>query len=208
MAVAPTPGINLVLWCDTVPADQQSDHAQYWAKRAWRGTEYILAEPSQTITLTATGDSPSVRLDTMQDKILTQAYGFLRVNRSFLNAAYFNLIKLPDNAKIRIETQTGTEIFTTNGEYMDFMKYQKETKQIMDNNFGFFSSFPVLFWDFGHLSVQLLTEKVEGAAIFNGLENVIIRDAASTQAVYLDILGQTMVWYCMSNGKLHRVIKP
>ena len=57
LAVATTPGINLVMWVDHVPQDQAADHLGYWMNRAWRSTEYILEQPSQSVQLTTTGMS-------------------------------------------------------------------------------------------------------------------------------------------------------
>lgn len=208
LAVATTPGINLVMWVDHVPQDQAADHLGYWQNRAWRSTEYILEEPSQSVQLTTTGLSPKIRQDTLKDKmIITQMYGFLHTSRSMTNGAYFNFIKLADNAQVWIETQTGQQIFTTNGQFIDFMKYHLQRVDFLDNNFGLRPNFPVLTWDFTNPSIQMITGRVDGGVVLDGLENIVIQDSGvsgSESAVFLDVIAEVVRWWCFDRGVVRR----
>jgi len=209
LGVGSDPGIDLVGFYDHIPDSDVQDYKNYWANRAWRSSEWILHEPNTGTTLSTSGDTPAIRIDTFAHKIILEMFGLLHISRAYASAAYWNLIKLPDKAQVRIETLQGAEVFTSDATYLDSMKYHRIRAEIFDTKALSYNTLPVLYFPFGDHKVFTLAGVITGAVMPNDYLNVIITDAVSISTTpFLDLVARCAQWYCIDNMMLAKIEVP
>ena len=182
-----------------IPEDEQKAMNILWANRSWRGLNVITNRPS-AITLVASGDSPSVKLDSFRDQELFFLLTLPRASRAIAAGAYLNFTQLPNTAKVRITDQSGNNIFASNPLKLAITRYVESTKSLPD------SSFMENTWLIPHYITPNLHDAlhegvVDATFLFTGNEYVIVTDSGSTASNYLDTIGFGYRMFWVKDGK-------
>ena len=196
---------RLHMTCLAVPSDQFPVMEQLWSKRLWRCTEVVRNQPI-SYTLTSTGDSPKIKMDSFRDEQCIFMLTMLRVSRAIAGTALLNLTSPAATSTIRIESKDGTIINSSSA-----IPYQFLEKVLSLRHFGSsdcienLNLIPTYFAP--NASQSIHHEIVDGVYYFTGDENFIISNSGSTSAVYTDSYGWMLRTFSCVNGVIQRMSK-
>lgn len=125
---------ELTLYLDTItiPPEDYKELEQQWYNKCWLTTEVIVHE-NNAITLVASGQSPTVKLEAFKDQEVSHIITILHASRSFTGNAYWSLQTLSNDASVHIISKNGSQLFTSNSELYAFNRYIRGTRQYGDS---------------------------------------------------------------------------
>ena len=191
--------LRLHCTCLAVPQSANKTLEGLWTERLWRVTECVRNEPI-SITLTSTGDSPSVKLNQLHDEEIVFALTIIRASRALAGTALLNTTALAATAKVRIQSKDSTIISSS-----QYLPYQYLKNILAVQHFGSsdcIQNLNLIIHPFDPNAIQAIHREVNGVFKFTRDEYLILSDTGSTAAVYCD----TIVWSERTFGIKNRLI--
>jgi hypothetical protein len=86
--------------------------------------------------------SPRTQLLAFKDLSISAIYFFLHASRSFTASAYFTMTALAPGSQAYLIDRNGSQLFSSNGEYIGYNKTYRATEQLSDSKL--FANVPLI----------------------------------------------------------------
>jgi hypothetical protein len=188
-----------------IPSNEIEEIRRDYSSAHWYNVHWAVNRPGSQITLTATGDSPSQKLDQLKNVPAILMFHIPRANRNVTANGFFNYAALGAAAKFRVTNKSGTTLFASNADYVQNLRHVDATLQILDSNF--FSNCGVIptFIE-ENIQQAIYNNHNTGVRVLTGDELDYITDSGLTTSIFLDTVALYHMTYVMQDGIIKRVI--